>query len=138
MQTVILVKTAENIGIQQVASPYTVPETVQRLEAILAAKGIPILGKVNHSAGAIAAGLSMRPTELLIFGNAKAGTPIMLAAPSAALDLPLKALIWEDSSGAVWVSYNTPEYLQQRHHFPQELIANIAGIRALVEAAVSK
>jgi uncharacterized protein (DUF302 family) len=132
------VREAENSGIQRVASPYTVPETVLRLEAVLSAKGIPILGKINHSAGAIAAGLSMPPTELLIFGNARAGTPIMLASPSAALDLPLKALIWQDSTGAVWVSYNTPEYLQQRHHFPQELVPNIAGIRALIDAAVRK
>jgi len=132
------VKEANSQGIQHIASPYAVAETVCRLEAVLAAKGIPVLGKVNHAAGAIAAGLSMRPTEVLIFGNAKAGTPIMLAAPSAALDLPLKALVWEDSAGAVWVSYNTPEYLQQRHHFPVELIANIAGIRNLIEAAVRK
>jgi len=78
----------------------------------------------------------MRPTELIIFGNAKAGTPIMLATPSAALDLPLKALVWEDSSGSVWISYNTPEYLQQRHHFSQELMVNISAIRAFVEATV--
>jgi uncharacterized protein (DUF302 family) len=132
------VKEAEIPGIRHVPSPYTVPETVCRLEAVLAAKGIPILSKINHAAGAIAAGLSMRPTELIIFGNAKAGTPIMLAAPSAALDLPLKALIWQDAAGNAWVSYNTPEYLQQRHHFPPELIGNIAAIRVFVEAAVSK
>ena len=131
-------KEANSQGIQHIPSPYTVPETVCRLEAVLAAKGIPVLGKINHSAGAIAAGLSMPPTEVLIFGNAKAGTPIMLAAPTAAIDLPLKTLVWQDSTGAVWVSYNTPEYLQQRHGFPAELIPNISGIRTLVEAAVRK
>lgn len=131
-------KETDKLGIRHVASPYSVSETICRFEAVLAAKAIPVLGKVNHSAGAIAAGLTMPPTQLLIFGNAKAGTPIMLATPSAALDLPLKALIWEDSAGAVWISYNTPEYLQQRHQFPIELMANIAGIHALVEAAIRK
>jgi uncharacterized protein (DUF302 family) len=81
-------------------------------------------------------GLSMPPTKLLIFGNAKAGTPLMLAAPTLALDLPLKALVWEDAEGNVRVSYNTPEYLQQRHGFPPELMANIAGIRLIAEEAV--
>lgn len=132
----ISVTEAKTQGIQHIPSPYAVPETVRRLEAVLASKSIPILCKINHAAGAIAAGFAMRPTELLIFGNAKAGTPIMLATPSAALDLPLKALIWEDKSGSVWVSYNSPEYLQQRHNFPEDLIANIAGIRNLIEAAV--
>lgn len=131
-------KEANTKGIQHLPSPYTVQETVRRLEAVLSAKGIPVLCKVNHAAGAMAAGLAMRPTELVIFGNAKAGTPIMLATPSAALDLPLKALVWEDSAGDIWVSYNAPEYLQQRHRFPEELIANISGIRSLIEAAVRR
>ena len=78
----------------------------------------------------------MRPTEILIFGNAKAGTPLMLSAPTTALDLPLKALVWEDAENKVWVSYNTPEYLQERHGFAEELKANIAGIRAIVDEAV--
>jgi uncharacterized protein (DUF302 family) len=123
-------------GMANVKSPYSVAETVRRLEVVLGAKGIPILARINHAAGAITAGLSMRPTEVLIFGNARAGTPLMLAAPSLALDLPLRTLIWEDETGAVWVSYNTPEYLQERHGFPEELITNISGIRAIVEQAV--
>jgi len=123
-------------GMTRVGSPYSVAETVRRLEAVLGGKSIPVLARINHSAGAAAVGLSMKPTELIIFGNAKAGTPLMQAAPTLALDLPLKALVWEDAAGAVWVSYNTPQYLQQRHGFPEELIANIAGIRGLVEAAV--
>ncbi len=81
-------------------------------------------------------GLAMKPTKLVIFGNAKAGTPLMLAAPTLALDLPLKALVWEDAEGKVWVSYNTPQYLQERHGFPENLMANIAGIRMIVEEAV--
>jgi uncharacterized protein (DUF302 family) len=109
---------------------------VRRLEVVLAGKGIPMLARINHGAGAAAVGLTMKPTELLIFGNAKAGTPLMLATPTAAIDLPLKALVWEDQAGDVWVSYNSPEYLQNRHGFPEELIPNIAGIRGIVEAAV--
>ncbi len=80
--------------------------------------------------------MQMRPTELLIFGNAKAGTPLMLSAPTVALDLPLKALVWEDAAGKVWVSYNSAEYLQERHGFAAELKANIAGIRVIVDEAV--
>ena len=98
--------------------------------------GIPILARIDHSGGAAAMGLEMRPTKLVIFGNARAGTPLMVAAPTLALDLPLKALVWEDADGKVWVSYNTPEYLQERHGFPAELLAKIAGIRVIVEEAV--
>ena len=106
-------------GVVNVRSPYSVAETVRRLEVVLAGKGIPVLARINHAAGAIAAGLSMKPTEVLIFGNARAGTPLMLAAPSLALDLPLRTLVWEDENGAVWVSYNTPEYLQNGMAFPR-------------------
>ena len=112
------------------------PETLQRLESVLAKKGIPVLARIDHSGAASAVGLQMKPTEVLIFGNAKAGTPLMLSAPTAALDLPLKALVWEDAEGKVWVSYNTPEYLQERHSFSEELKANIAGIRVIVDEAV--
>ena len=117
-------------------SPYCVDETLERLGAILQKLGIPILARIDHSGGAAAMGLTMKPTKLVIFGNAKAGTPIMLAAPTLALDLPLKALIWEDTEGKVWVSYNTPQYLQERHGFPENLMPNIAGIRVIVEEAV--
>jgi len=123
-------------GLADIPSPHSVEETIRRIEAVLSSKGIPVLAHIHHSADAIAAGLAMKPTELLIFGNAIAGTPLMLAAPGAAIDLPLKTLVWEDPEGQVWVSYNTPEYLQQRHKFPPELIANIAGIRAIADAAV--
>jgi uncharacterized protein (DUF302 family) len=81
--------------------------------------------------------MEMRPTKLLIFGNPKAGTPLMLAAPSIAIDLPLKILIWEDGQGKVWLSYNSPAYLQERHGVPQELLQNIAVVEALAEAAAS-
>lgn len=123
-------------GIAHRNSPYSVAETLRRLEEVLAKKGIPVLARIDHSGAALVAGLQMRPTEILIFGNAKAGTPLMLSAPTTALDLPLKALVWEDAESKVWVSYNTPEYLQERHGFAEELKANIAGIRGIVDEAV--
>ncbi len=78
----------------------------------------------------------MQPTELLIFGNPKSGTPVMIASPTTALDLPLKALVWEDVEGKVWLSYNSPEYLQQRHSIPDDLLKKISGVRAIAEEAV--
>jgi uncharacterized protein (DUF302 family) len=96
-----------------------------------------ILARIDHSGDAARVGLKMRPTELLIFGNPKGGTPLMVAAPTVALDLPLKALVWEEAEGKVWLSFNSPEYLQQRHQVPQELIGNIAGARLIFEEARS-
>lgn len=123
-------------GMTHRSSPHSVAETLLRMEAALAQRGIPVLARIDHSGGAAAVGLQMKPTELVIFGNAKAGTPLMLSAPTAALDLPLKTLVWEDAEGKVWVSYNSPEYLQERHGFAEELKANIAGIGAIVDEAV--
>ena len=97
-------------GIVHLSSPHTVLETLARLEAVVQAKGIAILAMIDHSGDAAKADIQMEPTKLLIFGNAKAGTPIMLASPSAAIDLPLKALVWQDKSGKVWLSYNSPAY----------------------------
>jgi uncharacterized protein (DUF302 family) len=123
-------------GIIDVPSRYSVPETLERLEAILKEKGITVFALVDHSGEAEKGGLKMRPTQLLIFGSPKGGTPLMVAAPRLAIDLPLKALAWQDEHGQVWLSYNSPEYLQQRHGFPTELVRNIAGIGALIQAAV--
>jgi uncharacterized protein (DUF302 family) len=123
-------------GMVHRSSPYSVDETLERLGAVLQSLGILVLARIDHSGGAAAMGLTMKPTKLVIFGNAKAGTPLMLAAPTLALDLPLKALVWEDAEGKVWVSYNTPQYLQERHGFPEDLMPNIAGIRVIVEEAV--
>jgi uncharacterized protein (DUF302 family) len=117
-------------------SPYSVPETLARLESILKERGVTIFARVDHSGEAAKAGLSMRPTQLLIFGSPKGGTPLMVAAPSVAIDLPLKALAWEDEFGKVWLSFNATEYLQQRHGFPAELLKNIAGVSALLQKAV--
>jgi uncharacterized protein (DUF302 family) len=123
-------------GLLQVASTHSVDETVKRLESVLAERGVRVFAVVDHSGEAEKVGMKMRPTKLVIFGNPKGGTPLMIAAPSLAIDLPLKALIWEDESGKVWITYNSPEYLQQRHGVPEELIKNIAVAGALVTKAV--
>jgi uncharacterized protein (DUF302 family) len=124
-------------GMTHRRSLYSVSDTLLRLEAELAQRGIPVLARIDHSAAATKVGLEMKPTVLLIFGNAKSGTPLMLSAPTAALDLPLKALVWEDAAGAVWISTNTPEYLQDRHGFLPELKANIEGLRLIVDNAAA-
>ena len=123
-------------GIIDVPSPYSVPDTLARLESILKERGLTIFARVDHSGEAEKAGLKMRPTQLLIFGSPKAGTPLMVATPSVAIDLPLKALAWEDERGRVWLSIDAPEYLQQRHGFPADLLKNIAGASALIQKAV--
>ena len=123
-------------GIIDVPSRYSVPETLARLQSILKEKNIAVFALIDHSGEAEKAGLKMRPTQLLIFGSPKGGTPLMVAAPRLAIDLPLKALAWQDEQGKVWLSYNSPEYLQQRHGFPTELIKNVAVIGALVQKAV--
>jgi uncharacterized protein (DUF302 family) len=123
-------------GIIDLSSRYSVPETLARLQSILKEKDIKVFALVDHSGEADKAGLKMRPTQLLIFGNPKGGTPLMVAAPRLAIDLPLKALAWEDADGKVWLSYNSPEYLQERHGFSAELTKNIAGIGALIQKAV--
>jgi uncharacterized protein (DUF302 family) len=122
-------------GIADLPSNHSVDETVERLRNILRERGLTLFALVDHSGEAEKVGLQMPPTKLLIFGSPKAGTPLMLAAPSVAIDLPLKILVWQDGSGKVWVSYNTPQYLRERHGFPAELVPNIAGVSALASAA---
>jgi uncharacterized protein (DUF302 family) len=126
----------ENNGLIHVASPYSVDQTVQRLESILVQKGLRVFALIDHSGEAEKVGLTMRPTKLVIFGSPKGGTPLMVAAPSLAIDLPLKVLIAEDEAGRVSVTYNGPEYLQHRHGVPAALVKNIAGAGALVAKAV--
>jgi uncharacterized protein (DUF302 family) len=111
-------------------------ETLERLETIVQAKGLTILARIDHSGDAANAGLKMQPTKLLIFGNAKSGTPLMIASPSAAIDLPLKALVWQDDDGQVWLSYNSPDYLKERHGIPESLMQSIAGIGPICSEAV--
>ena len=122
-------------GIISKPSNHSVDETVQKLEGVLQAKGVALFSLVDHSGEAEKVGMKMPPTKLLIFGSPKAGTPLMLAAPSIAIDLPLKILVWEDAQKKVWVSYNSPEYLQQRHGLPKDLVANIAVVETLATKA---
>ena len=125
-------------GIVDRPSQHSVDETVERLRNILQSKGVTLFAVVDHSGEAEKVGMKMRPTKLLIFGSPKAGTPLMLAVPSVAIDLPLKILVWEDSQGKVWVSYNSPDYLKERHGFPQDLLQNIAVVEALAAKAAEQ
>src|SRR6266851_2758127 len=119
-----MASTAGN-GIINTPSNRSVDETVEKLKRVLRDKGVTLFALVDHSGEAEKAGMKMPPTKVLIFGSPKAGTPLMLASPSVAIDLPLKILVWEDGGGKVWVSYNSPDYLKERHALPQELLANI-------------
>src|SRR5579862_418677 len=123
-------------GMVHLSSPYSFAETMQRVEALLQKQGLKIFCRIDHSGEAEKIGLKMPPPQVLIFGSPKGGTPLMIASPTVAIDLPLKALIWEDGGGKVWVSYNTPEYLKQRHDLPDELLKNIAGAGPLLQKAV--
>jgi uncharacterized protein (DUF302 family) len=125
-------------GLIDIPSSHSVDETVIKLEGILQAKGITLFALVDHSGEAAKAGMKMRPTKLLIFGNPKAGTPVMLAAPSSAIDLPLKILVWEDDQGKVWITYNSPSYLQERHNLRSQLLPNIAVIETLAKIAAQQ
>jgi uncharacterized protein (DUF302 family) len=124
-----------NSGVTTIAAKHSVEETIDKLKAILNAKGVKIFAIVDHSGEAASAGLTMPPTKLVIFGNPKAGTPIMQAAPSAALDLPLKILVAEDATGQTSISWNSLDYLQARHNIPTELMQNLAVVEALARAA---
>jgi uncharacterized protein (DUF302 family) len=120
-------------GIVRINSHHSVANTAARLETALKENGILVFGHLDFTADAARAGLSMRPEQLLLFGNPKAGTPLMQAQPTVGLDLPLKALIWEDAEGRVTIAYNDPLYLLARHGLPQSLSANIAGVIPLIE-----
>ena len=122
-------------GIVSKPSRHSVNETVEKLGQILQARGIILFALVDHSGEAAKVGLTMKPTKLLIFGNPKAGTPVMLAAPTSALDLPLKILVWEDAAGKVWLSYNSAEYLGKRHGVPQGLLQNLAAAEKVADEA---
>jgi uncharacterized protein (DUF302 family) len=126
---------AKNKGIIDKPSNHSVDQTVEKLKDILQAKGVALFALVDHSGEAEKVGMKIRATKLLIFGNPKAGTPLMLATPSIAIDLPLKILIWEDTQGKVWVSYNSPAYLQERHGLPPDLLQNIAVVETLAAKA---
>lgn len=122
-------------GVVSKASRFSASETMNRLEAVLKSKGMTIFARIDHAEQARKAGLSMRPAALLVFGNPVSGTPIMQAVPQAGLDLPLKALAWEDANGKVWLSYNDPAWLQHRHLLSDENVKPLKGLRALMDAA---
>ena len=125
------------LGMVSLPSAHSVEQAVGSLTNILRSKGIKLFALIDHSGEAERVGMKMPPTQLLIFGNPQAGTPLMLASPTSALDLPLKVLIWEDPQGKVWVTYNSPDYLRERHRLPAELVQNIAGIETLAEKVAS-
>ena len=124
-------------GIKVLAASSGVDATMDRLESLAKQRGLTVFARINFAKDAAAAGLSMQPTQLLVLGSPTAGTPLMVAAPGTALDLPLKVLAWQDLAKRCWVSFNTPEYLQQRHGFPAALMANVAGLEKLVLAAIA-
>jgi uncharacterized protein (DUF302 family) len=130
-----IMKANPNSGIVIRRSVHSVDETVRRLEEVLEIKGIRLFAAIDHSGEAEKVGMQMPNTKLLIFGNPKAGTPIMVASPSAALDLPLKILLSEDSAGDVWLSHNSTNYLQNRHGFSGELAQTIAVVEVLAKIA---
>jgi len=121
-------------GLVSIPSRHTVAETLDRLELELQSRGMKVFARIDFSADAKEAGLDLRPTQLLIFGNPKVGTPLMIARATAAIDLPLKALAWQDSDGSVWLSYNSPEYLSERHRLPHRLLERMSGMGKLFNA----
>ena len=123
-------------GLIDLPSNHAVDETIARLKRLLAEKGIKLFSLIDHSGEAARVEMQMRPTKLLIFGNPRAGTPLMLASPRTGIDLPLKILVWEEEPGKVWVTYNSPSYLQGRYDLPGELLPDIAGIETLAQKAV--
>jgi uncharacterized protein (DUF302 family) len=126
---------SKGAGMINVPSNHSVDQAAEKLKGMLSAKGITLFAVVDHSGEAEKVGMKMPPTKLLIFGNPKGGTPLMLAAPSVAIDLPLKILVWQDGSGKVWISYNSPAYLQERHGLPSDLLPNIAVVETLAAKA---
>ncbi len=123
-------------GMVHLSSPYSVAETTTRLASLLQAQGLTEFCRIDHSREAEKVGFKMSPAKVIIFGSPKGGTPLMIASPTLAIDLPLKALIWQDAGGQVRVSYNSPEYLKHRHNIPDNLLKNIAGIGTLLQKVV--
>ena len=125
----------QSAGTVDVRSRHSVRETVDRLESLVKARGLTVFARIDFSGDAERAGLAMRPMQMLLFGNPKAGTPLLVVSPRSGLDLPLRALAWEDADGAVWFSSNSPDYLASRHGLTADLVARIAGAGALIEGA---
>jgi uncharacterized protein (DUF302 family) len=127
---------AAEANLKTTASRYSVTETIERINNAVVGKGMTVFARIDHSEEARKVGLEMKPTILLIFGNPKAGTPLMVAQPTAAIDLPMKALAWEDKDGKVWLTYNSSTLLNQRHGVPADLVSKIQPVESLLEAAV--
>jgi uncharacterized protein (DUF302 family) len=128
---------SESKGLVQLRSEHSFEETFQRLESSVASRGLTVFARIDFSGDAQKAGLRMNPARLLIFGNPKAGTPLMIAAPTMAIDLPLKILVSQDDDGRVWATYNSPGYLKDRHGVPDDLMKNIGGVAAVAESIAS-
>jgi len=124
-------------GLTRIASSHSVEKTLERLEALLGERGIMVFARIDFSGDAARAGLTLRAERMLIFGNPKAGTPLMERAPTAGIDLPLKALVWEDADGATWIAYNDPHYIVERHGLDAALAANLAAVVPLLERAAA-
>ena len=132
VESVMSTKSQNQNGIVDRLSRYEFEETVEKLTQLLQSKGIKLFATVDHSGEAEKVGMHMLPTRLLIFGNPRAGTPLMVTRPTVAIDLPLKILVWLDGEGVTWMSYNSPDYLKQRHGLPDDLLKNIAVVETLV------
>jgi uncharacterized protein (DUF302 family) len=125
-------------GLRILPTPHTVADILRRVVALAEARGLTVFAQIDFSGDAARSGVALRPTGLVLLGNPKSGTPLIEAAPSAAIDLPLKILAWHDAEGRTWVAYNEPEYLQTRHRFPPELVKNIAGLGAIAATAAAQ
>ena len=129
------IATDADSGIVRMLSRHTVATTADRLEALLKDRGVIVFARIDFGADASRAGLTMRPEQLLVFGSPKAGTPLMVFQPTVGLDLPLKALIWEDAQGKTWLAYNDPAYIVRRHQLSTALSANLSGVVPILERA---
>jgi uncharacterized protein (DUF302 family) len=129
--------TSPDNGMVHLSSPYPVAETLNRLDSVLQSRGLTVFARIDHSGEAEKVGMKMHPTQVILFGSPKGGTPLMIASPTLAIDLPLKALVYQDAGGKVWVSYNSTEYLKRRHNIPDELVKNIAVIGPLLQSVVA-
>ncbi len=125
-------------GLVSIASTFGPKETAERLEAAIKSKGLTVFARVDHAAGAAAVGMALRPTEVLMFGNAKGGTPLMQAAQTIGIDLPLKALVWQDAAGDIWLGYNDPAWLAQRHGIGPEAAATVAALGTMLRAVAGE
>jgi uncharacterized protein (DUF302 family) len=129
--------TSNTTGIASHISPYGVDETLQRIEGVIHNRGLTLFARFDHGGEARKVGLAMQPAQVLVFGNPKAGTPLMIASPLIALDLPLKILVWQDDGGQVWASYNQPVSFAERYNIPTDLLGAVAAVQGIVEAALS-